>query len=164
MLFKYTPKDKRKDDQKALPPVREIVNSLVTSYAFSLRRIDQSVPKENLVIRTSLRNKRVVLRENLSNPLTGASSSSGSPPGGPSSSKRSNKNKGGLAKENQKLNISLESGVLKASFQDNTLENLQISHDGGILKAYTTNDMVFTPQEQEMFSQNEQVQPRISVF
>jgi len=24
--------------------------------------------------------------------------------------------------------------------------------------------MVFTPQEQEMFSQNEQVQPRISIF
>jgi len=141
VLFKYTPKDKRKDDQKALTPVREIVNSLVTSYTFPLRRIDQSVPKENLVIRTSLNNKRVVLRESLSNPLTGASSSSGSPPGGPSSSKRSTKNKRGLAKENQKLNISLD-----------TFKNLQISHDGGILKAYTTNDMVFTPQEQEMFS------------
>jgi len=96
--------------------VREIVNSLVTSYAFPLRRIDQSVPKENPVIRTSLGDKRVVLRENLSNPLTGASTSSGSSPGGPSSSKRSKKNRRGLAKENQKLNISLESGVLKASF------------------------------------------------
>jgi len=93
-----------------------------------------------------------MLRENLSNPLTGASSLSGSPPGGPSSSKRSKKNKRGLAKENRKLNTSLKSGVLKASFQENTFENLQISHDGGILKAYTTNDMVLTPQEQEMFS------------
>jgi len=151
VLLKYTPKDRRKDGQKALPPVREIVNSLVTSYAFSLRRIDQSVPKENLVIRTSLRNKRVLLRENPSNPLTGASSSSGSPLGGPSSSKRSKKNKRGLAKENQKINISLESGVLMASFQENTLKNPQKSHNGGILKAYTTNDMVFTPREQEMF-------------
>ena len=114
VLFKYAPKDKRLDVQKALTPVREIVNSLVTSYTFPLRRIHQSVCKENLAIKTSLGNKRVVLRENLSNPLTGASSSSGSPLGGPSSSKRSKNNKRGLAKENQKLNISLESGILKA--------------------------------------------------
>ena len=140
------------------------MNSLVTSYTFPLRRIDQSIPKENLVIRTSLGNKRVVLRENLSKPLIGASSSSGSSPGGPSSSKWSKKNKRGLAKENQKLNISFKSGVLKASLQENTFGNLQISNDGGILNAHTTNDMVFTPREQKMFSQNEQVQPRISVF
>ena len=59
VLFKYTPKVKRKPNQKALIPVKEIVNTLVTSYTFPLRRID---PKENLVIRTSLENKRVVLR------------------------------------------------------------------------------------------------------
>ena len=53
---------------------------------------------------------------------------------------------------------------MKASFQGNTSNNLQIAHDAGILKAYATNNMVFTPQEQEMFSQNENVQPRISIF
>jgi len=115
-LFKYAPKDKRKDGQEVLTPVREIMNSLVTSYTFPLRRINQSVPKENLVISTSLGNNRVVLRENLSNPLTGASSLRSSPLEGPSSSKRSKLNKGGLAKDNQKLSISLESGALKASF------------------------------------------------
>jgi len=64
-------------------------------------------------------------------------------------------NKRGLVKENRKLNMSLESGVLKVSFSENTSENLQISYDGGTLKAYTTNDMALTPQEQEMFSQSE---------
>jgi len=52
------------------------------------------------VIRTSLGNTRVVLRENLENPLRGASSSSGSAPGGPSLSKRSKMSKRGFAKEN----------------------------------------------------------------
>ena len=39
-----------------------------------------------------------------------------------------------------------------------------MSNDGGVLKAYATDDVVFTPQEQEMFSQDRQVQPRVSVF
>jgi len=46
VLFKYTPKNKRKVSQKALTPVRDIVNSLATSYTFTLRRIDQSEPKK----------------------------------------------------------------------------------------------------------------------
>ena len=79
MLFKYTPKEKRKVGQKALTPIREIVNSLVMSYTFPLRQIDQFMPKENLVIRTSLGNKRVVLRGNISNSPTEASSSSNLP-------------------------------------------------------------------------------------
>ena len=112
MLFKYTPEEKRKDIQKVLTPVREIVNSLVTSYTFPLRKIDQSVPKENLVIRTSLGNKRMVLMKNLSNPLTEASSSSGSPPGGLSQSRRRKKgdNRRGFDEANKQINISHEGG------------------------------------------------------
>jgi len=34
VLFKYTPEDKRKASQKALIPVKEIVNTLVISYTF----------------------------------------------------------------------------------------------------------------------------------
>jgi len=41
VLFKCTPKDKRKVGKRALTPVRKIVNSLVASYTFPLRRIDQ---------------------------------------------------------------------------------------------------------------------------
>jgi len=36
VLFKYTPKDKRKANQKALIPVKKIVKTLVTSYTFPL--------------------------------------------------------------------------------------------------------------------------------
>ena len=39
-----------------------------------------------------------------------------------------------------------------------------MSNDGGVLKAYATDDLVFTPEEQEMFSQDKQVQPQVSVF
>jgi len=39
--FKYTPKDKRNANQNTLIPVKEIVNTLLTSYTFLLRRIDQ---------------------------------------------------------------------------------------------------------------------------
>jgi len=76
VLFKYTLKDKRK---AALIPVKEIVNTLVTCFTFSLRRIDQSIPKENLVVRTSLGNKRVVLRGSSSTSSTDAPSSSALP-------------------------------------------------------------------------------------
>jgi len=49
--------------------------------------------------------------------------------------------------------------------QADVSETLQVSNDGGVLKAHATNDLVFTPQEQEMFfSADEQVQPRISIF
>ena len=40
VLLKYKPKDKRKANQKALILVKEIVNTLVTSYTFPLQRID----------------------------------------------------------------------------------------------------------------------------
>ena len=86
MLFKYTPKDKRKVSQKALTPVREVVHFFIASYTFPLSRTDKSVPKENLVIRTSLGNKRVVLRGSSLNPMIGASTSGTPPSGGPSSS------------------------------------------------------------------------------
>ena len=39
-----------------------------------------------------------------------------------------------------------------------------MSNDGGVLKAYATDDLVFTPEEQEMFSQDKQVRSRVSVF
>jgi len=44
------------------------------------------MPKENLVIRASLSNKRVVLKGSSSNSLTEASSSGAPPPRGPSPS------------------------------------------------------------------------------
>jgi len=87
-LFKYTHKDKRKVGQNALTPVREIANSLTTSYTFPLQRVNQSMPKENLVIRTSLCNKRLVLRGSSSNPLIEASTSGAPPSGEPSPSQR----------------------------------------------------------------------------
>jgi len=126
VLFKYMPKEKRNDGQKALTPVRKIVNSLITSYTFSLGRIDQSVPTENLVIRTSLSNKRVVLRGNSSNSPIKASSLDGPPLRESSQSqKRSKKNNTrGLAKTNKQINISHEGGVLKASFQSDLSETL----------------------------------------
>jgi len=40
LLFKYAPYEKRKVGKKGIDPVREIMNSLVTSYTFLLRRID----------------------------------------------------------------------------------------------------------------------------
>jgi len=39
-----------------------------------------------------------------------------------------------------------------------------VSNDGGVLKAYATDDLVFTSEEQEMFPQDMQVRPRVSVF
>jgi len=125
------------------------------------------MPKEKLVIRTSLGNKRVVLRENTSNYPVEASSSNVPPPGGVSQSRRRKKgnNKRGFDEANKQINISHESGVLKASFQADVSETLLVSNDEGVLKAHAMNDLVFTPQEQEMFfSADEQVQPRISVF
>jgi len=126
VLFKYTPKDKRKADQKALIPVKEIVNTLIKSYAFPLQRIDQPMPKENLVIRTSFSKKRVVLRGGSSTSSTNATSSSTRPPGGSSSPKRSlNKgNKRRFAETNKQIKISHEGGVLKGSFQGDTFQNL----------------------------------------
>jgi len=149
-----------------LIPVKEIVNTPVTSYTFSLRRIDQSMPKENLVIRTSLGNKRVVLRGSSLTSSTDTPFSSTLPPRGSSSPKRRQKkgNKRRFAKTDKQIKISHEGGVLKGSFQGDTFQNLQVSNDGGVLKAYATDDLVFMPQEQEMFSQDRQVQPRVSVF
>ena len=147
VLFKYTPKDKRKVGQKALTTVREIVNSLVTSYTFPLRSIDQSMPIENLVIRTSLGNKRVVLKGSSSNPLTEASTSGTPPSGGPSSSqsRQGKGNKKRFVIIDEQVSISHQGEVLKGLFQGDTSENLHVSHDGGVLKACATNDLVFTP-------------------
>jgi len=52
------------------------------------------------------------------------------------------------------VNISHEGGVLKGSFHGDTFENLQLSHNRGVLKAYAINHLVFTAQEQELFSQD----------
>jgi len=112
------------------------------------------MPKENLVIRTSLGNKRVVLRGNPSNSPIEASSSNRPPPRGLSQSQKRKKAKG-FNEVNKQINISHEGGALKASFQADAFEALQMSHDGGVLKAHATNYVVFTPQEQKMFSQNE---------
>jgi len=166
VVFKYTPKDKRRDNQKALIPVKEIVNTLLTSYTFPLRGIDQSMPKENLVIRTSLGNKRVVLRGSSLTSSTDAPFSSTLPSGGSSSLKRRQKkgNKRRFAETNKQIKISHEGGILKGSFQGDTFQNLQVSNNGGVLKAYATDDLVFTPKEQEMFSQDKQVRLQVSIF
>jgi len=124
------------------------------------------MPKENLVIRTSLGNKRVVLRGSSSASSTDATFSNTLPLGGSSSPKRRQKkgNKRRFAETDKQIKISHEVGVLKGSFQGDTFQNLQVSNDGGVLKAYATDDLVFTPEEQEMFSQDKQVRPRVSVF
>ena len=149
VLFKYTPKDKRKANQKSLILVKEIVNTLVMSYTFPLRRIDQSMPKENLVIRTSLGNKRMVLKGSSSTFLTDAPSSSALPLIGSSSSKGRQKkgDRRRFVETNKQINISHEAGVLKGLFQGDTFENHQVSNDGGVLKAYATDDLIFTSQE-----------------
>jgi len=120
-LFKeYRPKDKRKANQKALIPVKEIANTLVTSYTFPLSRIDQSMPKENLVIRTSLGNKRVVLRGSSSTSSTDALFSSTIPLGGSSSPKRRQKkgNKRRFAETNKQIKIAHDGGVSKDHFKE----------------------------------------------
>jgi len=89
----------------------------------------------------------VVLIGNSSNPLTEASSSGALSPGRPSSSQRrwKKENKRRFTEANKQINISHEGGVLKGSFQEDTFENLQVSHDRGVLKAYTLDDLIFTP-------------------
>jgi len=76
------------------------------------------MPSKNLVIRTSLSNKRVDLRENPSNPLIEASSLSGLTLRGssPSQNRKKKNCKRRLVEANKQVNISHESGVLKASF------------------------------------------------
>jgi len=77
------------------------------------------MPKVDLVIRTSLGNKRVVLRGNSSNPPTEQSSLNSLPQRGSSLSHRKMKKnyKRRLTEVNKQLKISHEDGVLKASFQ-----------------------------------------------
>ena len=122
--------------------------------------------KENLVIRTSFGNKRVALRGSSSNPLIEVFTLGTPTSGGPSSSqsRRGKGNKRRFVVIDEQLNISHEHKVLKGSFQGDTSKNLHISHDGGVLKAHAINDLVFTPKEQELFSQDKQVKPRVSVF
>jgi len=89
--------------------------------------------------------------------LTGASTSGTPPSEGPSSSQSTQEkgNKRRFIVTDEQVNISREGGVLKGSFQGDTSENLHVSYDWGALKAYAINDLVFTPQEQELFSQDE---------
>jgi len=136
VLFKYTPKEKREANQKALIPVKELVNILVTSYTFSIRRIDQSMPKENLVIRTSLRNKRMVLRGSSSTSSTDTPFSSTLPPGGSSSLKRRWKkgNKRRFAETDKQIKISHAGGVLKGSFQGDTFQIFRCQIMGEFLR------------------------------
>jgi len=84
------------------------------------------MPKENLIIRTSLSNKRVVLRGNSSNFMTEVSFSSSPPPRELSQSQKrwKNNNTKALAEANKQINISHEGRVLKASFQGDASETL----------------------------------------
>jgi len=81
-----------------------------------------------MVIRTSLDNKRVVLRGSSSISSTDAPSLSALPPGGSSSPKRRQMkgNKRRFAETNKQISISHDGGVLKGSFQRNTLKNPQV--------------------------------------
>jgi len=68
-------------------------------------------------------------------------------------------NKRTFAQTNKQISIFHEGRVPKGSFQGDTFENLYGSRDGAVFKAYATNDLVFTPQEQEMFFQDKKVPP-----
>jgi len=84
------------------------------------------MPKENLVIRTSLGNKRVVLRGSSLASSTDAPFSSTPPPGESSSPKRRQKkgNKRRFAETDKQIKKSHEGGVLKGSFQGDAFQNL----------------------------------------
>jgi len=73
------------------------------------------MPKENMIMRTSLSNKRAMLRGYSSNPPIEASSSSNPHPRGSLASQRRMKkeNKRRLAEANKQLNVSHEDGVIK---------------------------------------------------
>jgi len=105
------------------------------------------MPKENLVIRTSLGNKRVALRGSSSTSSTDALFSRTPPPGGSSSPKRRQKkgNRRRFVETDKQIKISHEGGVLKGSFQGDTFQNLHVSNNGGVFMAYATDDLVFTP-------------------
>ena len=95
----------------------------------------------------------MILRADSSNPPTEASSLSGLLPKGSSPSpRRKDNNESRLVKTSKQINISYENGVFKASIQGDVTETLQVLQDRRVLKAYATNYMIFTPQEQEMFS------------
>jgi len=71
---------------------------------------------------------------------------------GESSSPKRRQNKGNkriFVETNKQINIFHERGVLKGSFQGDTFENLQVSNAGGVLKAYVTDDLVFTPKNKK---------------
>jgi len=89
----------------------------------------------------------VVIRGSYSIPLTKGSISNTPPLKRLSSSqgKQKKQYKGKVVKTDRQVNISYKGSVLKGSFQGDTSENLQVAHDGGVLKAYATNDLVFTP-------------------
>ena len=59
---------------------------------------------------------------------------------------------------NKQINVSHKGRVLKGSLQGGTAENLQLSHDRGVRKAYVINNLISTPQEKDMFSQDKQLQ------
>ena len=55
VIFKNVMKDQQAPEQKTSTSVKDTVNSLMTSYTLPLRKIDQSVPKYNLLITTTFR-------------------------------------------------------------------------------------------------------------
>ncbi|KAK9929106.1 hypothetical protein M0R45_026214 [Rubus argutus] len=62
--FKYIRKDQREPGQRAIT-VRDTMEALITSYAQPLRKIDQSIPRRDIVISTTFqdnkgRKKRIV--------------------------------------------------------------------------------------------------------
>ena len=55
-VFRYVKKDQREPGQKAITPIKDIMETLMTSYARPLRKINQSIPKSGIVISTTLDN------------------------------------------------------------------------------------------------------------
>jgi len=143
--------------------VREIVNSVVTSYTFPIWRVDQLAPKENLIIRTLLGNKRVVLRENPLKPPTWASSWSGPPPGGSSSSKERKKNKTGLIKPIENWTSQIKGESWKPYFREIPLKIFKYHMMREFSRLMPQMIWFSHPKEQAMFFQNEPTQPRISI-
>ncbi|KAL6125032.1 hypothetical protein ACLB2K_077540 [Fragaria x ananassa] len=69
MVFRYVKRDQREPGQKAITPIKDTMETLMTSYARPLRKIDQSIPKSGIVISTTLdsghsRHKRFVSFKN----------------------------------------------------------------------------------------------------
>jgi len=140
MTFKYVPKSQRAPGQKALASVKNVVETLMTSFTFPLRKLDQTFPVGKMQISITFgecgsSNKRVVT-VNSNKPRTFPN---------PTSRKSKAKGKKVFFKKQQgKVVINQNDSCLKAIFEPE----------------------VFTEREQDIFSEENtrNTTPRVSVF